>query len=213
MSWKEIMMSINSDIRTPLNKLIERVLDKLDNISTGGGTGSSGSKPFYISDFKKTITNGPNVSTLPYEFYNASAVVYNNEIHILGSGNSSYYTKHYKWNGSSWTSVSTLPYEFYNGSAVVYNNEIHILGSYNSSDRTKHYTLIKKYLYKSFLPSGVMIYFYDFYDDRILSITEKINCVKRLDDYPFNLLVNSDGLVEFEITQFGDVEDIKYAIF
>ena len=26
-----------------------------------------------------------NVSTLPYEFYSGSAVVWNNEIHILGS--------------------------------------------------------------------------------------------------------------------------------
>ena len=33
------------------------------------------------------------VSTLPYNFYNGSAVVYNNEIHILGSSDA--YTKHY----------------------------------------------------------------------------------------------------------------------
>ena len=36
-----------------------------------------------------------SVDTLPYNFYQGSAVVYNNEIHILGSGNSSNYTKHY----------------------------------------------------------------------------------------------------------------------
>ena len=39
-------------------------------------------------------------STLPYQFYRGSAVVYNNEIHILGSSNSSnntypYATNHY----------------------------------------------------------------------------------------------------------------------
>ena len=80
-----------------------------------------------------------SVSTLPYSFYSGSAVVLNNEIHILGSYESSSRTKHYKWNGSSWVSASTLPYNFYNGRAVVLNDEIHILGSSNSSHVTKHY--------------------------------------------------------------------------
>ena len=80
-----------------------------------------------------------SVSTLPYDFYSGSAVVLNNEIHILGSYDTSSRTKHYKWNGSSWVSVSTLPYNFYNGFAVVLNDEIHILGSGNSSYVTKHY--------------------------------------------------------------------------
>ena len=64
-----------------------------------------------------------SVSTLPHNFSYSSAVVYNNEIHILGGG-----TNHYKYDGSTWTSVSTLPYDIMFGSAVVYNNEIHILG-------------------------------------------------------------------------------------
>ena len=79
---------------------------------------------------------------LPYNFDKGSAVVYNNEIHILGSSSSGCYTNHYKYNGTTWTSVSTLPYEFDKGSAVVFNNEIHIIGgvltgSYDSSK--KHY--------------------------------------------------------------------------
>ena len=65
---------------------------------------------------------------LPYKFSNAAAVVYNGEIHILGSSDSSSQTKHYKYNGSEWVSVSTLPYSFIWGAAVVFNNEIHILG-------------------------------------------------------------------------------------
>lgn len=77
------------------------------------------------------------LSDLPYDFYNGSAVVLNNEIHILGSGDSGNYTKHYKWDGSTWTSVSTLPYNFSSGSAVVLDNEIHILGS--GSGYTNHY--------------------------------------------------------------------------
>ena len=76
-----------------------------------------------------------NVSTLPYGFSQGSAVVLNDEIHIMGSYNGA--TSHYKYNGTSWESVSTLPYNFYEGSAVVLNDEIHIMGSdyYNGSDR------------------------------------------------------------------------------
>ena len=80
-----------------------------------------------------------SVSTLPYNFYDGSAVVYNNEIHILGGIPSDARTNHYKYNGTEWTLVSTLPYNFYYGSAVVYNNEIHILGSNASGTYTKHY--------------------------------------------------------------------------
>ena len=100
---------------------------------------------FLPFDFKSgyldwNYTTPSGIINLPYNFYNGSAVVLNNEIHILGSGNSSSYTKHYKWNGTSWTEVSTLPYGFYSGSAVVLNNEIHILGgNYSSSARTNHY--------------------------------------------------------------------------
>lgn len=82
-----------------------------------------------------------SVSTLPYDFYNGSAVVLNGEIHLLGGGvNTTSYKKHYKWDGSSWTSVSKLPYNFFIGSAVVLNNEIHILGgNYSSYTCTYHY--------------------------------------------------------------------------
>ena len=77
---------------------------------------------------------------LPYEFNQGSAVVYDGEIHILGSVISEYRTSHYKWDGTEWVEVGVIPYEFYYGSAVVYNNEIHILGgSRSSSGRTKHY--------------------------------------------------------------------------
>ena len=77
---------------------------------------------------------------LPYDFNRGSAVVLNDEIHIMGSNNSSYYKAHYKWNGTEWTSVSTLPYNFYWSAAVVLNGEIHILGSsYSSSLYTAHY--------------------------------------------------------------------------
>ena len=96
-----------------------------------------------------TLILSSSVSTLPYNFIVGSAVVLNNEIHILGSAydnaQTTNYTKHYKWDGTSWTEVSTLPYNFYGGSAVVYNNEIHILGSADnntsSATFTNHYKI------------------------------------------------------------------------
>ena len=89
--------------------------------------------------YKYDGTSWSNVSTLPYSFYNGCAVVYNDEIHILGSKNSSHTRDHYKYDGTSWSKVSTLPYSFYNGRAVVYNDEIHILGSQNGSYTKYHY--------------------------------------------------------------------------
>ena len=75
-----------------------------------------------------------NVSLgLPYNFYSGSAVILDNEIHILGSNDSSYRRNHYKWNGSSWTSVSKLSYDFYTGSAVVLDKNIYIMGGNISS--------------------------------------------------------------------------------
>ena len=104
----------------------------------GSGIGSSN----YIKHYKWNGSTWTSVSTLPYNFYDGSAVVLNNEIHILGSGSGSGTAlDHYKWNGSTWTSVSTLPYNFYQGSAVILNNEIHILGGSNHD--TEHYKIPK----------------------------------------------------------------------
>lgn len=79
-------------------------------------------------DGEKWIT----VSTLPYEFHGACAVVFNDEIHILGGSVDGAYSNHYKWDGSTWTSVSSIPDKFYGGCAVVYKGMIHLLG--NASD-------------------------------------------------------------------------------
>ena len=79
-------------------------------------------------------------STLPYEFEEGSAVVYNNKIHILGGYAFTSNTKHYSWDGTSWAEESTLPYEFESSSAVVYNGKIHILGSGRGGVKTNHYS-------------------------------------------------------------------------
>ena len=86
----------------------------------------------YYIHYKWDGTTWTSVSTLPYNASGGCAVVYNNEIHILGG-----YKEHYKWNGSTWQEVGELPYKFNNGCAVVYNNEIHILGGVNY--RQYHY--------------------------------------------------------------------------
>ena len=91
------------------------------------GSGSASAGGLHIGKYVDEQVNGcVSVSTLPYNFSGGSAIVLNNEIHILGSSNSSYYTEHYKYNGTSWEKVSTLPYGFHSGSAVVYLSLIHI---------------------------------------------------------------------------------------
>ena len=75
-------------------------------------------------------------TTIPYIFSSGVSVVYNNEIHILGSNKDGNKRKHYKWVGTDWVEVSTLPIDFNYASAVVYNNEIHIFGTLTN---TAHY--------------------------------------------------------------------------
>ena len=103
-------------------------LYKADFMSGDGGTAVACPLGKLVAD------GGVSESILPYNLGRNGVVVYNNEIHILGTGNT---TSHYKFNGTSWTSVSTLPYEFYDGGLVVYNNEIHLLGG-NGNNRA-HY--------------------------------------------------------------------------
>ena len=92
-------------------------------------SGGSGGDIMDQLELYETLLN-MELPALLYISYDGSAVVLNNEIHIMGSSNpTGYRTKHCKYDGSSWTEVSTLPYAFASGSAVVYNNEIHILGS------------------------------------------------------------------------------------
>ena len=125
------MISINLPKKASLDDIVNRI----NSLKDGAVGLDCKTEVVEVSNGSKTVN-----MVLPYDLDYGSAVVYNNEIHILGGNDSSYRKYHYKWNGSSWTSVSTLPYEFRNSSAVVYNNEIHILSSYvNSSYYTKHY--------------------------------------------------------------------------
>ena len=109
------------------------IADSWETIIANVDNGTAATK-YSVGAFK-TLDIG--TSELPYDFSGSIAVVYNNEIHILGSV--SYPRKHYKWNGVKWTSVSTLPYEFDYATAVVLNDEIHIIGSYSESSQKVHY--------------------------------------------------------------------------
>ena len=126
-----------SSMVASLNEINEIVQSNGDMLSGGESEGG------YAFAFGREVLDGSwkSVSTLPYNFYQGSAVVYNDELHILGSG-ATPYTQHYKWNGSAWESVSTLPYSLLGYErAVVYNDELHIIGSDNSAnnDYRKHY--------------------------------------------------------------------------
>lgn len=92
-----------------------------------------------ISHYKYSNGSWSKVSELPHEFLGGCAVIYNNEIHILGGRISPAITSHYKYSNGEWVEVSTLPYDFYKGNAVVINNEIHIFGSNNYTYSKKHY--------------------------------------------------------------------------
>lgn len=82
------------------------------------------SKQFYSSGW---IDHWESVSTLPYGFYNGSACVFQDKIHILGGqGNTK---KHYSWDGTTWTEESELPYNCTDTGIAVYKDRIHILGT------------------------------------------------------------------------------------
>ena len=137
-SWTRISGNIGGYPKTGAISYSAAVVYKNEIHMLGGiyrGNDTSYSKYHYKYDG----TSWSKVSTLPYSFHNGCAVVYNDEIHILGSQNGSYTKYHYKYDGTSWSKVSTLPYDFYNGCAVVYHNEIHILGGYYAPEARYHY--------------------------------------------------------------------------
>ena len=97
---------------------------------------------YYTYHYKYNGSSWVKLSNLPYYFYNSSAIVFKDELHILGTIYSTYRKWHFKYNGTSWTNVSTLPYDFYYGGAVVYNKTINILGG--NGGLTSHYSIQKQ---------------------------------------------------------------------
>ena len=174
-------------------------LEALKNAIGSGSSSEASSGGLHVGKIiDNNVTANVNVSTLPYTFCDGSAVVYNNEIHILGSNITNKLTKHYKFNGTSWYEVSTLPYNFCNGSAVVYNNEIHILGGSNAY--IKHYAIKNDCRHiKILLPQGVRILLPD---NQIIDYISD-NATKKANN---TAVVNSGGYVEI-ITNYINPED------
>ena len=78
------------------------------------------------------------VSNTPYDINQTPIVVYNDEIHILGSYcHSNNWSSHYKWNGSEWIADVNVPAGMNGAFAVVCNNEMHAIGGY--SNQRVHY--------------------------------------------------------------------------
>ena len=136
---KQLIASAITDKEIPTSNTdsFQTMANNIKNIKTGIKVTMNGEFLDYDFELKHegAIWLNEIFSTIPYGFYKGSAVVYNNEIHILGGIGGR--TAHYKYNGSSWVSVSTIPSSVTCGSAVVYNNEIHILGGIG--DYTRHY--------------------------------------------------------------------------
>lgn len=92
----------------------------------GSNNAQSATKFYY---YNPTQNLWVNVNPMLYDFFFGSAVLYRDELHVLGGGSGTTNTKaHKKWNNYAFENVSTLPFDFKGGSAVVYNDEIHIFG-------------------------------------------------------------------------------------
>lgn len=87
--------------------------------------------PWNDKHIKWDGTQWVDVGTRPCPTNWANAIIYNNEIHLIGGGNGT--TNHYKYDGTEWTQVSILPISLNRGRAVVFDNEIHIV------QRNNHY--------------------------------------------------------------------------
>lgn len=78
-------------------------------------------------------------SELPFDFCDGLAIVYNNEIHIIGSSPigfivnpaesiPNFINSHYKWDGETWKKASNLPYITWGCTGFVMNSKLHICG-------------------------------------------------------------------------------------
>lgn len=115
------------EIYVPVNGLSKKVTKAYCSV---GGL----SKQFWgIAQQRKQWLKEPNI---PYSFYNGSAVVFQNKIHLLGGESSQ--TSHYTFDGTTWTQLSNLPFNFYEGSAIAFGGKIHCIGG--ASNQAQYYT-------------------------------------------------------------------------
>ena len=111
---------------------LREIKDDWSAIATACLDGTATSK-YEIGAFKPLVIGGLE---LPYSCTHGEAIIYNDELHILGGKERS--KAHYKFDGTDWLEVSTLPYDFYCGKAIIFNSEIHIFGT-DTGARNIHY--------------------------------------------------------------------------
>lgn len=109
--------------------------------------------PDVIYNHKEKIVKYLSITdmVLPYDFIGLTAVIYNNQIHVIGGNNASSgnVTYHIKWNGTEWVTASTVPIAFVDGRAAVLGDELHLIsGDY-------HYLFNGTSWSEQTLPSGV----------------------------------------------------------
>ena len=91
----------------------------------------------YIWNESANTWSSQNTKVPQSQFVDGKAVVYKNQLHLLGGSSTS--QNHFIWNSSSdtYTGVKSLPKCFSNGMAVMHDGEIHLFGA--DDDTYGHY--------------------------------------------------------------------------
>lgn len=134
---------MQKEIKIASKSTLDKVKEAVDNLADNASSGCITPPLNMVSSVSKVQSS---VSTLPYEFYGGSAVLFKGEIHIFGGIDTSMNinTNHYKWDGSKWNSVSTLPYGISLGIALVLNDKIHLFGNIEYYDDVEKETVRTK---------------------------------------------------------------------
>lgn len=121
-----------------------------------------------INSLKHYYYNCYQQDNIPYEFKFGDAVIYKDEIHILGGVNNG--TKHYKLNKETnkWEQDVDLPYEFYNGNAVVIDNNLFLLGGLGNPEALYVFNDEYGWMQLGALP-------YEFYNGGAIALNDKIH--------------------------------------
>lgn len=129
---------------TPYNVEGASMINYHDQINLLGGDQLRGQNVWNATENRWQEIKLPNLK----DFYNGSAIIFDNKIHILGGTVDP--RMHYSWDMDTdtliWEEESRLPYDFNDGSksgsvaSVIYDDKIHIFGGRTASIRRNHYS-------------------------------------------------------------------------
>ena len=97
---------------------------------------------YFINDYLSMLNRYEEVSNIPYNFYNGSAVAKESHIYILGTSLGGLRNNNYRYDLQSnmYTKLENIPYDFYSGgTSVIVGNNIHLLSGYYSNSNKFHY--------------------------------------------------------------------------